>query len=294
MPVQIDIEPTASCNLSCRMCPNGRLARERGFLDPALFREIVDQSLATTLEYHFDMLGEPLLHGDALAMLSYAVARGAKVALYTNLSRRDDALMRGLGAIAVDRVIVNLSATDAETYRAVHGRERFETVLRNLSLVRQARDRRGARRPRIIISHLELAVNRQESARAAEVLGPLGDQLWLGTIHDWLGSEGITELVPGSRRGRAWLKCSRPWTSASVLWDGRLATCCYDHAGVNTLGDLRRASLRHVWNSPAIRDFRRGHRRVEPCRSCVDHDHQLLPSNLSFLLRNWLRRPGRG
>ena len=289
-PIQIDIEPTARCNLRCRMCPNPNLQRERGFMDLALFREVVDQTAATTVEYHFDMMGEPTLHPDLLSMLSYAVKAGARVALYTNLTRRNDELMRGLGRGGVDRIIVNLSATDAETYATIHGRDRFETVLSNLALVRASREELGATRPRVIISHLEMEGNRHELTQVGARLEPLCDQLWEAPICDWLGTPEIKPLLPPDLPPVVPLKCSRLWASASLYWDGRVATCCYDHGEFNILGDLREASLLEVWNSPRVREFRRRYRQMDPCRTCADDNHQFLPHNLAFLVRTWLRK----
>lgn len=288
-PVQIDIEPTTRCNLKCRMCPNPGLPREHGFMDPALFRRIVDQSIDHTVEYHIDLHGEPLLHRSLVEMLSYAVDKGGRVALYTNLALRNDPLIRSLALTNVDRLIVNLSATDAESYRVIHGKDSIDTVKRNLTLIRAVRDRNGTVRPRLVVSFLEMEGNRHQTPLAAQLLEPLCDEVLIRPIHDWLGTPEITPLVPEDRPRPLKMKCSRPWTSASILWDGRVAACCYDSAGRKILGDLRRSSLHEIWNSASIRDFRRRYRRTEPCCDCFDEDHQFSPANLLFLVREAFR-----
>lgn len=285
-PIQVDFEPTTRCNLSCRMCPHPVLTRPRGTLDPALFRRIVDETVSTTLEYHLDMMGEPLLHRDLLGMIDHAGRRGARVVLFTNLAVRSDALMRSLGSSPLDRVVVNLSALDPATYRTIHGRAFHDRLLRNLAALRAARG--GTRRPRILVSWLvQDGYPGPDPATRARLRG-LADEVLVSPAHDWLGTGGLPRPAMMGPAPSRHTRCTRPWASASILWDGRVATCCYDYDGRRILGDLRSATLHEVWNSPAMREFRRRHRSLEPCRGCTDPDPQVSTSNVGFLLKNRL------
>lgn len=278
-PLQIDFEPTNRCNLRCRFCPNRLRERPHGALDPRLFARVVDETASTTLEYHLDMIGEPLLHPALPAMLDHAGRRGARVVLFTNLSVQNDALIRALARSPLDRILVNLCTTDLESYRRIYGRAALGPVLHNLSLLRDARGR--SPRPRIVVSWLR-------------VQGPPPPDLPVDDVqvhapHDWLGTSGLDVQAPPPRPRPLW-RCTRPWASASILWDGRVATCCYDHAGIRILADLRHTTLLEAWNSPEIREFRRNHRALDPCRGCVDPDPQVSMSNLWFLVANRLSR----
>lgn len=275
-PLQIDFEPTNRCNLRCRFCPNRFRNRAQGTLDPDLFRRVVDETASTTLEYHLDMMGEPLLHPGLVEMVAYAGRRGARLVLYTNLAVRDDALIRTLARSSLDRVVVNLSSLDAHEYRTLHGRDALAGVRHNLDLFRQARH---GPRPRLIVSWLTTGRDGPPRDLAA-------DQVQVHAAHDWLGTPGLEPSIP--RRGSARGRCSRLWASASILWDGRIATCCYDHAGRRILGDLRASPLVQLWNSPEMWTFRRHHRTLDPCRGCVDPDPQVSLDNLWFLSRNRL------
>ncbi len=278
-PIQIDFEPTNHCNLRCGFCPNRFRGRPRGFLDLDLFRRVVDETAATTIEYHLDMMGEPLLHPALPEMVRHASVLGARVVLYTNLSTRDDEAIRALARSLLDRVIVNLCTLDPASYRDRYGRDALARVLQNLALLREARG--GAPRPRVVVSWLDFG------GRPPDDL--VADEVHVQRPHDWLGTPGLLAVAPGPRP-RLLVRCTRPWVSASVLWDGRIATCCYDHEGRRILGDLRTATLREVWNSPQMRDFRHRHRSLEPCRACVDPDPQVSWTNLAFLVTNWLAR----
>lgn len=247
-------------------------------MDFELLRSIVDQSAGTTLEYHLDMIGEPLLNKEVLKFIEYAAQRDAAVVLYTNLAERDDALIRALGRAHVSRVIVNLSAADREEYARKYGRDALSVVLKNLKLLVEARG--NSSHPRVIVSWLQLD--------GPPPKGLLADEVWVKRPHNWLGTKGLgIEKVP-----RPWSpkRCTRLWASASVLWDGRVVTCCYDHAARRVLGDLRKQSLFEVWNSEEMWELRRNHRAYDPCKDCVDPDPQLSLRNIKVLMRSWLHK----
>ncbi len=185
-PVQIDFEPTNRCNLRCGFCPNRFRGRPRGFLDLDLFRRVVDETAATTIEYHLDMMGEPLLHPDLSEMVRHATLLGARVVLYTNLSTGDELAIRALARSLLDRVVVNLSTLDPATYRDRYGRDALARVLRNLALLREARG--GATRPRVVVSWLDLGERPPGDLVA--------DEVWVQRPHDWLGTPGLLTAGP--------------------------------------------------------------------------------------------------
>lgn len=67
--------------------------------------------------------------------------------------------------------------------------------------------------------------------------------------------------------------CYFPWTFMSVLWDGRVVTCCVDSNGMQVLGDLNSESVAEVWNGPVLsgvgEDFKnRDYGKYPVCLSC--------------------------
>jgi len=288
-PIHIDLEPTSRCNLKCSMCPHDTLSRAKGDMDLALFRNIVDQTVHTAIEYHMGIFGEPLLHPDIENMVTYAVDRGAKVVIFTNLAHKDDDRIRFLARNGVDRLRVNVCAADAKTYREIHGRDRLETVLHNLSLLRSTRDAAGARRPRVFISYLVMKKNGRVADSEVEWLSKYCDDIEVKTIHDWLGVPEInSQILEDPQPAFHQMRCSRLWASAAIQQDGRVAMCCYDFDAKHTFGDLRSMTIKEIWNSPKIRAFRKNYRGSNPCRTCRDPHHQLAPINLLFMARNWL------
>ena len=59
----------------------------------------------------------------------------------------------------------------------------------------------------------------------------------------------------------------------SVLWDGRVVTCCMDSNGVQVLGDLNVQTVQEVWNGPVLSGVRKDFANLEygkfpVCLSC--------------------------
>jgi len=87
LPLQIDIEVSAICNLKCIGCPftQGREKRRQkfGYMQMDLFKHIVDQvNWECTLVPWLN--GEPLMHPDYTQMIKYIINRGHRAYITTN------------------------------------------------------------------------------------------------------------------------------------------------------------------------------------------------------------------
>lgn len=148
----LQIEPTDFCNLACPMCqpqqgfrPNLHGDLARGYMDPALFRQIVEGIAASDAVFDhviFQWLGDPCLHPELFEMLGFALDHVADRAGYfridTNaiLLTRDrvEALIAACARHPLTPVLMvfSLDAVTPETYRRVKGRDRFDLVMDNI------------------------------------------------------------------------------------------------------------------------------------------------------------------
>jgi hypothetical protein len=94
------------------------------------------------------------------------------------------------------------------------------------------------------------------------------DCLNVTTLHNYGGGRGYNQM------GKKIVSvCYFPWTSMSVLWDGRVGTCCMDSNGVQVLGDLNSQTVKEVWTGPVLTGVRDDFRKLQydaypVCRSC--------------------------
>lgn len=155
-PSMLQLEPSASCNLNCRMCmirdrPGRRanrgslrlLAEDR--LDPLL------DALPSVRTLHLQGLGEPFLHPSLISMIRSASLRGLRVTTSTNLTILDRAGADRLVRSGLDTLHVSIDSPDPVIYRRLRRRSDLATVLGNLRTLIEARDHAASRAPRVAL-----------------------------------------------------------------------------------------------------------------------------------------------
>jgi MoaA/NifB/PqqE/SkfB family radical SAM enzyme len=147
LPRFVQIEPVGQCNLRCRMCAvqfrqDGAPGRP-AFIDFALFRTLLD-GFDGVEELHLQGLGEPLLHPRFFDMVELAAGRGIRVSTNSNLTVMSTALAARCVNSGLHTLHVSIDAADSAIYEAIRVDARFDTLLRNLRRVNDAKREAGA------------------------------------------------------------------------------------------------------------------------------------------------------
>ena len=126
----------------------------------------------------------------------------------------------------------------------------------------------GSGTPKLIVQYLPDETNQARTAEFEALWKPLidrevGDRLNVSTLHNYGGGRAYRTNSEEDRVGLLF-----PWTSMSVLWDGRVVTCCMDSNGVQVLGDLRTQTVQEVWNGPVLTGLRDSFRRLRLRQVC--------------------------
>ena len=148
-PVCLYLETTNRCNLLCTTCP-----RTYEELEPPadmsweLFRSIVDQmtDLARAVLHG---VGEPMLVKELPRMVRYLKDRGTYVLFNTNGTVLNEKNGRALIDAELDELRVSFDAANAETYRAIRGKNYFNRILKNVRAFRELQEREGKLKPRV-------------------------------------------------------------------------------------------------------------------------------------------------
>jgi hypothetical protein len=254
----LNIEVTNFCNLACTFCPVNRgLARRKAYLDPALFRRLID--ITPTLEFVMPFQwGEPLLHPEIFSMVRYAAARGLRTMLTTNGTLLDERRCVELATCGLTRVTISVDG-DARTHEAVRGFPLAE-LRANVERLRAVRDER--RSPLRIDASMVI----DESTRDAH------DTF----VRDWRPLVDRVQAIPRLEARPRTAACREPWRGALVvLADGRVTVCCADAEGQLALGSVHEATPAEIFRGPALARLRAAHARREfpgPCAQCAEHD----------------------
>src|SRR5271169_4287552 len=148
-PVCLYLETTNRCNLLCTTCP-----RTYEELEPPadmswqLFTSIVDQ-IPNLHRAVLHGVGEPMLVKHLPRMVRYLKDRGTYVLFNTNGTVLNERNGRALIAAGLDELRVSFDAANAETYKAVRGKNYFNRILKNVRAFRELQEREGHDTPRV-------------------------------------------------------------------------------------------------------------------------------------------------
>ena len=239
----VNFELTNRCNLRCTFCPtgNGTLRRARGFMSAPVFGRALQAARPLEFVLLFQW-GEPLLHPSFARFAAEARRAGARTFLTTNGTLLDDGRVKGLLDAGVDRVTVSVDG-DAQTHERVRGIPLARTEA-GLDRLLHARDASRARTA--IDVSMVVAPETEEAAARFEAR--------------YRGRVDRVQRIPLLTHGQRRTRCREPWRGGLVvLQDGRVTACCVDHDGELEVGDVRRESLRAIWNGERMQRLRRAH-----------------------------------
>jgi MoaA/NifB/PqqE/SkfB family radical SAM enzyme len=150
-PVCVYLETTNRCNLLCTTCP-----RTYEELEPPadmsweMFTSIVEQ-LPRLQRAVLHGVGEPMLVKKLPDMVRYLKQRGVYVLFNTNGTLLNERNGRALIAAGLDELRVSLDAANAQSFRAIRGRDYFNRIIRNVRSFRNLQEREGKGLPRVSV-----------------------------------------------------------------------------------------------------------------------------------------------
>ena len=226
LPSVMMIENTNHCNAECVMCPRELLSRKRGFMDFGLFEKIIREvsGLKRKPVTHLHGFGEPMLDKLLPERIRLAKAYGiTHTYLVSNASLLSPEMSRKMIDAGLDKMKISFYGTDEESYNSAMKRLGFKVTFQNVKDFLRIRKEMKRRYPRLILQYLPTEANRARTDEFRTLWGPLidkqaGDCLNVTTLHNYGGGRAYNRM--GTKIVSV---CYFPWTSMSVLWDGRRA-----------------------------------------------------------------------
>jgi radical SAM protein with 4Fe4S-binding SPASM domain len=285
MPPAVGIELTNHCNLRCPECPSGAgiMNRERGFMDPDLFRQISGEMKRYLLNMNLYFQGEPMMHPRFFEILIMAQDINSTVSTNGHFLTREDSgrlVLSGLG-----RLVVSLDGMDKETYSSYRINGNFERVTAGISYVSEA-IRKYNSPMKLVVQMLVNRYNEDQISLLREFASRNRASLSLksmqinskGKVGYWLPSESryrrySAEGESFAIRSTLPRRCARMWFNPVVTWDGLVVPCCFDKDASHVMGDLKKESFKKIWYGQNYTEFReqvmKGREKIEICRNCT-------------------------
>jgi MoaA/NifB/PqqE/SkfB family radical SAM enzyme len=263
-PIKLIVEVTNICNLRCPACFTGdeQQGRVRGHLSPELYARTIEELGPYLWRVEFCNWGEPLLGKHIVPMIEAATARGISSLISTNFSVPFDAeRAERLVASGLTILGVSLDGARQETYEQYRVRGNLETVLRNVRLVNEAKQRLRSATPKLIWSFHVFPHNADDVEQARAMAADLGMEFavekgWV--VGDEWDPDGRFTYYGNPRP----FPCVPLWEYAVLNNDGGVAPCCgsfYREDDVGRVADGRDGgarTFREVWNGPGLRRAR--------------------------------------
>lgn len=281
VPLVYQVELTNHCPMTCVMCPRtSAMTRPLGYMDEPMFHTVIREISSFSKRIFLHHFGDSLVHPHLGSFIGHAERHGVETYLSANPTLLTEARIRSLVDNGLRELVISLDGVTPETSAAVRGsaaRDVEKAEQRILELL-EYRRRCERKKPVIVLQFVRSELNRHETdawlAKWTAVKGI--DRIKVKSYIGWDGrDERINELRVNAPPDTTDLVCDKPWTSVTILWDGRVVPCCFDHDGSYVLGNLRDQSLKAVFDGEPMRELRRAHRdrRLEDvslCATCVD------------------------
>jgi MoaA/NifB/PqqE/SkfB family radical SAM enzyme len=157
------IEITTTCNLDCVMCVRRVWDEPIGTMSRAAFAHLMDQvrELDAPPTIHLSGFGEPTMHPDFLDLVRMAKETGAAVEMTSNGMRLDREMCLALMDVGLDRLVVSVDGTQADSFEEIRERASFERVIANLQELKRLRIRYRGRHgdPQLVLAFVAMRDN---------------------------------------------------------------------------------------------------------------------------------------
>ncbi len=173
-PIQLNIEITSRCNLTCHHCARARRRRSGKDMDLGVFEYLLDL-MPNTYKVMMVGLGEPTLHPRVASFVAEATARGHHIGMVTNAMALDKALSKRLVRAGLRSITFSLDCVDDAMAAAVRGGSDVARIRANID---GFIDQSAGSIPAAVFSAVS-ANTIDHLPKVAEVVAQLGVKAWM-------------------------------------------------------------------------------------------------------------------
>jgi len=281
MPSRLWIETTSRCNLACTLCINKAIPpNQKKDMDFSLYKKIIDEAAGAIYDVNLFHRGEPLLHPRITEMISYAATRRIRTRLHTNATLLDQNLSRSIILAGLNMISFSFDGYTREEYEHNRIGADYGRTLENIKGFLRIKKELGKKKPLTLIQVIESGPNEKNNERRKHKAFFLKnfedhppDRIVTRKPHNWGGLlngsiEKISDLSGDKRNA-----CTFPWYALTIFFDGKAYPCPQDFMGRMPIGDLKKNSIKEIFNKLEIRELRRMFKSEElvkslPCSGC--------------------------
>lgn len=276
-PRRVTLELTNRCNLRCVFCPRRYMESERGDMDLAVAKRLIDEMADhRPVQLVPFFRGESLLNRNWREILAYAKHKEVgPIQFTTNATLLTPGAAGAILDLELDFISFSMDTVDADLYNSTRKGSDYQKCLGNVLAFLEEKERRKS--PTVVqVSAVETEAHRPLMEEFVEFWKPLADRVRVYVEHSADGSPGsIDEPLPEFEER---LPCRKLFTDMVIYWNGEAAVCNHDWTRLVNgarIGNTAGEGIAAVWSSVAYKEIRRRHLEgatggLDPCEGC-DH-----------------------
>jgi radical SAM protein with 4Fe4S-binding SPASM domain len=281
MPSKLWIETTSRCNLTCGLCINKDVpSNQKKDMDINLYKKIIDEASGTIYDINLFHRGEPLLHPRIADMILYAAKKNIKTRLHTNATLLDEKLSRKIILSGLDIISFSFDGYTKEEYERNRVGADYKITMENIRGFLKIKKELGAKKPITLIQIIEPVSFKNNDERQEQRTLFLKDfdnhppdRIVTRKPHNWGGLLGSSINGSSNSSGSKRNVCTFPWYALTIFFDGKVYPCPQDFMGKIPIGDLKKDSIKEIFNGQEIRRLRKMFKSKEvikslPCSDC--------------------------
>mgnify|MGYP003429478118 CR=1 len=273
LPRSLNIELNNTCNHQCVFCefhsPYSSYAKDMKLcvMDTDLACKILEQAWELGIgkkEVGFYAAGEAFLHKDFAKIVHYAKSLGFSYTfITTNGALATPSKLVEVVNSGLDSIRFSVNAGTRETYKKIHGKDDFDTVINNIKFLREYLDQNNIDM-NTSISYVVTKENKKEMLILKELINDCVDEILfipvLG-VKDWneeLSKKlSLDEYEEKDRLENKRLSCPLLFNAMYITSAGKVKLCCDTYKTDIEVYDLNKdLNLKAAWNAPMFLKYR--------------------------------------
>ncbi len=268
MELYLTIEPNNICNLRCVMCPYKRMKRKKETIPMSLFKRLIDEAAELKVkDVHLTQYNEPFTDKDIFERLAYIRKKGMTSWFYSNGTILDKKIREKILKDPPDMIRFSVDGSNKKTFESIRVGARYEKVLADIESLFKERNELKQKLPVIEVFFTVLEKNKKEYK---EFLKIWKDKCDFASLYP-ADSRESGDFVNIDYKKLKPYPCFNP-KRVLVLSNGKVVLCCVDIDGEVILGDMRKQSLKEMFNSEKFKEIFNSQMKrkcdIEMCKNC--------------------------
>ncbi len=263
-PTLFSIETMLGCNLGCVECAIGAglVRRKYGYMRFEQFAVIAEKIKPYCTYAYLHLWGEPMINPDIIPIIQLA-STFTKTNISTNANILDESLAEKLICSGVTDIIVSIDGMSQRTYGIYRRRGNLSKALLGLTYLVKFNMLTGGK-VNIISQFVVFDHNKHEMEKFYNFCKEIGlDPSFKAPYirnNSYLQYSGIQQferkICDDEEVRKKNMSTCNVDDSFTILLDGSVVACCYDHNGKTSFSNIFFHSVEEIWNNEKYSAFR--------------------------------------